>query len=127
MTELSKKIGEMDFDGLVTDLVPPVQVRGGIIAHGDAEVTYKRGTVLAKDGITGKLSVLGTSGDDLTADCILCDDTTVGESDDAPVAVYIAGCFDLNKVTVAEGYTMTQADQDKLRERGIVFKAASAV
>ena len=31
MTELSKKIGDMEFDGLVTDLTPPVQVRGGTI------------------------------------------------------------------------------------------------
>ena len=31
MTNLSKKLGEMNFDGLFTDVVPAVQVRGGII------------------------------------------------------------------------------------------------
>ena len=40
-------------------------------------------------------------------------------------AVYKAGCFDLEKLTVAEGYTVTEADKDKLRERGIVFKSVS--
>ena len=37
-----------------------------------------------------------------------------------------AGCFDPEKVTVAEGYTITQADRDKLRTYSIIFKAASA-
>ena len=31
MTNLSKKLGEMNFDGLFTDVVPAVQVRGGTI------------------------------------------------------------------------------------------------
>lgn len=126
MKNLSNMIGEMEFDGLVTDIVPAVQVRGGVIAGVASKTVLKRGTVLAKSTATGKLSVLGSSTpNDLTADCILCDDVEV-DSTDAKVVVYTAGCFDINKVTIAEGHTITEAERDKLRERGIVFKAAAA-
>lgn len=124
MKNLSSKIGEMEFDGLVTDIVPAVQVRGGIVAGLGAKTVLKRGTVLAKSTASGKLYVLGSaSPNDLTADCILCDDTEV-DTTDAKVMVYTAGCFDINKATVADGHTITEAEKDKLRERGIVFKAA---
>ena len=91
-----------------------------------------RGTILAKSSGTagdGKLVVLGTTAETnetLTPDCILCDDTDVGTAEDVNVPVYFAGCFDPEKVTVDEGYTITEDDFDKLRERGILFKAAGA-
>ena len=126
--ELGKKLGEMAYDGLITNLTPPVQVFGGTICKLSAEATYPRGTLLAKSTKDGKLYILGTtaaSGDTLTPDCILCDETVVSTAEDVPAAVYTAGCFDPEKVTVAEEYTLTEADKDKLRERGIVYKAAS--
>lgn len=123
-----RKVGEMEFDGLVTGMNPAVQVRGGIIAAPSEAVTYKRGTVFAKSTTDNKLYIIGTaaaSGDTLTPDCILCDDTEMAGSD-VTAAVYTAGCFDPSKVTVDDSYTMSEADKDKLRERGIVFKAAFA-
>ena len=51
---------------------------------------------------------------------------TVGTDADEKVAVYTAGCFDPDKVTVAESYTISQTDKDNLRMRGIVFKDAAA-
>ena len=51
-------------------------------------------------------------------DCILCDDTDIGTAADENVAVYTAGCFNISALKVASGYTITQADKDKLRERG---------
>lgn len=128
MTNLSKKLGDMEYDGLITNLIPDIQTAGGTIAKGSAAVTLERGTVLAKSSSTGKLSILGTSAgesDTLTADCILCDDVEVGTDADVTVPVYTAGCFDPEKVIVAESYTITEADKDELRKRGIVFKAAS--
>lgn len=128
MENLYRKVDEMDFDGLVTGLTPTVQVRGGTICKGSVAATFPRGAVLAKSSKDGKLYLLGTaatSGDTLTPDCILCDDSDVGTDADAVVTVYTAGCFDPNKVTVKNGYTMTEADRDKLRERGIVFLAAT--
>ena len=133
MTNLSKKLGEMNFDGLFTDVVPAVQVRGGIIRkQTTSAVTLKRGTILAKSYGTagdGKLVVLGTaavSNETLTPDCILCDDIEVGTAADEKVAVYTAGCFDIGNVTVSASYTITEGDKDNLRMRGIVFKAAAA-
>ncbi len=129
---LSKKIGESGYDGLVTDLTPQPIVRGGTIRKLAAAATLARGTILAKSSGTagdGKLVVLGTdaeTGETLTPDCILCDDTDVGTEEDVSAAVYFAGCFDPGKVTAAESYTVTEDDFDKLRERGILFKAAAA-
>ena len=133
MTNLSKKLGEMNFDGLFTDVVPAVQVRGGTIRkQTTSAVTLKRGTILAKSYGTagdGKLVVLGSTAKEnetLTPDCILCDDIDVGTAADEKVAVYTAGCFDIGKVTVSASYTITESDKDNLRMRGIVFKAAAA-
>lgn len=193
MANLNAKIGDMAYDGLVTDIKPAVIVAGGVIAHGVAEASFVRGTLLEK-GADGKLYIFGTNpsgtiteefnGDGsektftLTADvlpvqvvayvgttetavtynaqtgavtfgtapaagtknvkisyenpaanepdCILCEDVTVADDADAKVAVYIAGCFDPNKLTLGTGATISTADADILREKGIIFKAAAA-
>ena len=119
--ELRTKLGNMEYDGLITGLNPPTRVDGGTIAKLAAPATLKRGTLLGKAD-SGLLSIYDGTG---TPDCILCDDTEVGTTDDTPVDVYAAGWFNPEKVTVAEGYTITQADKDKLRAYSIVFKAAT--
>ncbi|MFR8334950.1 MAG: head decoration protein [Oscillospiraceae bacterium] len=133
MINLSEKLGEMTFDGLITDIKPAPEVRGGVIRKLSAAATLKRGTILAKSSGTagdGKLVVLGSTAvkatRTLTPDCILCDDIDVGTAADEKVAVYTAGCFDIGKVTVSASYTITEGDKDNLRMRGIVFKAAAA-
>lgn len=129
MINLSEKLGEMTFDGLITDIKPAPEVRGGVIRKLSAAATLKRGTILAKSSGDGKLVVLGTaavSNETLTPDCILCDDIEVGTAADEKVAVYTAGCFDIGKVTVSASYTITEGDKDNLRMRGIVFNAAAA-
>lgn len=129
MINLSEKLGEMTFDGLITDIKPAPEVRGGVIRKLSAAATLKRGTILAKSSGDGKLVVLGTAAvnnETLTPDCILCDDIEVGTAADEKVAVYTAGCFDIGKVTVSASYTITEGDKDNLRMRGIVFKAAAA-
>lgn len=131
MMNLNQKIGEMEFDGLISGISPTPLVGGGVIRKLSAATTIKRGTILAKStGTAGdnKLVVLGTaaaSNETLTADCILCDDIEVGTTEDENVAVYISGCFNTNKVTVADSYTISEADKDNLRMRGIIFKAAA--
>lgn len=119
--ELRQKLGSMEYDGLITGLNPPTRVDGGTIAKLAAPATLKRGTLLGKAD-SGLLSIYDGTG---TPDCILCDETEVGTAEDVPVDVYVAGCFDPEKVTVADGYTITQADKDKLRTYSIVFKAAT--
>lgn len=131
MTELNKRLGSMDYDGLIADIYPKLVVSGGTIRKLAEAATIKRGTILAKSSGTsddGKLVVLGTaaaSNEVLTAYCILCDDVDVGTADDVTAPVYLMGCFNSNKVTVADSYTMTEADKDALRNGGIVFKAAA--
>ena len=121
MSELSKSLGTMEYDGLIADINPKLVVSGGIIRKLGTAGTIKRGTILAKSGGTAgdnKLVVLGTaaaSNEVLTAYCILCDDVDVGTADDVTAPVYLMGCFNSNKVTVADSYTMTEADKDALR------------
>ncbi len=125
MKELSKKLGDMEFDGLVTDNVPKTQIRCGIIRKQSENTPLKRGAILAKSSADGKLVLLGTtadSGETLTPDSILCDDV-IDTSEDVSTSVYTAGCFDQQKTTVRDGYSMTQADYDTLRKYGIVFKS----
>lgn len=132
MINLSEKLGEMTFDGLITDIKPAPEVRGAVIRKLSAAATIKRGTILAKSSGTagdGKLVILGTeaaSNEVLTPDCILCDDIEVGTAADEKVAVYTAGCFNIDRVAVADSYTITDGDKDNLRMRGIVFKAAAS-
>lgn len=129
MADLYKNYDAVNFDGLISDTVPQIVTGAGTIAKGAAEATYVRGTVFAKSSSTGKLVILGTSagsGETLTAYGILCDDITVGTAADAGAAIYVAGTFDPGKLTVADGYTMTAADVDALRDGGIYLKAAQA-
>lgn len=65
--------------------------------------------------------------EELVPDCILCDPVTVGTANDVNVAAYIAGCFNPDKLTVKSGYTLTEGDKDKLRERGIILVEPSAI
>lgn len=121
---LNRKVDEMSYDKLIAGMTPPVKVISGTLAGLDTAADYVRGTVLAKSGADGRLYILGTdagAGDTLTPDCILCDETTV--EGDTAAAVYAAGCFNLDALTVKEGYTITQADRDKLRERGLYLAA----
>lgn len=118
---LNDKVGSMEYDKLIAGMTPPVKVASGVIAKltGSA-ATYLRGTVLAKSAADGKLYLLGSeTPEDLTPDCILCDDEEIGTDADANVAVYVMGCFNEGAVTVKEDYDITQADRDALRERGI--------
>jgi len=121
MKELRNKLGEMEYDGLITGLNPPVRVEGRTIGKLPAAAALKRGTLLGRSD-AGTAAVYDGTG---TPDSILCDDTEAGTEEDVEVVVYAAGCFDPAKITVADGYELTQADRDKLRAYSVIFKAAS--
>jgi hypothetical protein len=124
MRDLNRKVGDKEYDGLITDLNPPIEVRGGTIAGLAAASVYKRGTILAKNTADNKLYILGsTVGTDvLIPHSVLCDDCDVGASVDSNQAVYTAGCFHTEKVTALTGYTISETDYDELRKRNIVFR-----
>ncbi len=122
---LNEKIGSMEYDKLISGMTPPVKVASGIIAKVTGEaVIYQRGTALAKSAADGKLYLLGSdTPEDLTPDCILCDDEEVGTDNDVNAAVYVMGCFNEGALIVKDEYDITQADRDALRERGIYLSA----
>ena len=112
MSELSKSLGNMEYDGLIADINPKLVVSGGTLRKLGAAGTIKRG---AASGDT----------ETLTAYAILCDDVDVGTTDDVTVPVYLAGCFNLNKCITINDHTITEAEKDALRNGGIFFKAAA--
>lgn len=131
--DLHTKVGSVDFPQLFASIDPPALVRGGTIRKLGAKATLVRGTILAKSSGSagdGKLVVLGTtaaSNETLTADCILTDDIEVGTSADENVTVYITGDFNIEAVTVASGYTITEDDKDALRTKGILLGTVQPV
>ncbi len=124
MADLSRKVGEMEYDALIIGDIPHRQVGSGTIRAVETETPFKRGTVLAKSSADNKLVILGTEpaeGETLTPDCILCDDIIV-ESDTTT-----AGSFNSNKVITAKGYTITAEDADALRKYDIVLQSAATM
>ena len=88
----------------------------GVFASGGGVLL--RGTVLGINA-DGKLGVLGGSG--LTAYAILCDNTDATGADTV-AEIYLTGQFNRHALHVAEGYTMTTADETALRNGGIYLE-----
>ena len=129
MRELNTYLGEMEYDGLISDLTPKTRIGGRTIRRMAQATVLKRGTILARSSADGTVVVLGTEpadGETLTPDSILCDDVEVGTDADVIAAVYTAGCFNFERTHVADGYALTLADEDVLRKYGIVCKTALA-
>lgn len=120
--DLHEKLGEVTFESLFAGIEPPALVRGGTIAHGEEETVIKRGTLLGKKD--GKLSVYAGKEKSGDPDCILTDDVTVGTADEN-VTVYITGNFNRDALIVGEGYSITAADEDALRVKGILLAGVS--
>lgn len=130
--ELCYQVGEIGQDNLIAKLYPPAQTTGVTLRAADKETILPRGTVLSVSSTDGLLVQLGTeaaaadpdttgsTAETLTAAYILCDDTTVG-TENTPTVAYRAGCFNADALTVADGYTITAADEDALRKYGIIL------
>lgn len=129
---LDENIGAVEYDGLIAGNVPVADVfTVKIRKEATATATLKRGTVLALSAsgtaADGKMVILGTtaaSNETLVANCILCDDVEVGTAADVNVLAYRTGRFARNKLIVKNGYTMTAADEQALREGGILLDDA---
>lgn len=125
--DLHEKLGSVEFEKLFAGMQPPAIVKHGTIRKLGTAGTIKRGTLLAKSsgsGGDGKLVIFGTSaGSDetLTADCVLTDDIDVGTTADENVTVYVGGCFNEAALIMAANTTLTEADRDALRMKGILL------
>lgn len=134
---LDENIGAVEYDGLIVGNVPVADVFTVKIRKQASEaVTLKRGTVLALSAsgtaADGNMVILGTEAhktsgtadEVLTANCVLCDDVEVGTDADVTALAYRTGHFARNKLIVMTGYTMTAADEQALREGGILLDDA---
>lgn len=127
MIELSKNVAVMEPDDLIADTQPPCRPGCATVRKSAAAQLLKRGSIMAKSSVDGKLVILGSTaatGETLEAYGILADNIEVGTAEDVSTTIYIGGKFNSNKITVADGYTITEKDKDTLRKYGIEFTAA---
>lgn len=127
-TELLNKIGSVESDNLVVGTVPALRVGNARLRKNSGKL--KRGTVLAKSSKDDTLVVLGTTaeeGETLEAYGILTDDIEVPTDENVYMTIYISGMFNSNKIIMADGYVMKEADKDVLRKYGIEFIAAASI
>jgi hypothetical protein len=111
-------------DNLFADTTPAPKVEIKTIAALSAAASYKRGTVLAQSAGSGKLYIAGSAEpEDLTPDCILCDDEELETAADKNVSVYVAGRFNTGALIWKQGYSPSMGDLNDLRERNILLAA----
>lgn len=128
--DLHTKIGSVTPENLFAGLDPRALTKAGMLRKLGTAATLARGTLLAKSsgaGGDGKLVIFGTtagSNETLTADCVLAEDIEVGTAADEPALVYITGNFNEDALILATGASLTEADKDALRVRGILLGAS---
>lgn len=128
--DLHTKIGSVTPENLFAGLDPRVLTKAGVLRKLGTAATIVRGTLLAKSSGTGgdgKLVIFGTtagSNETLTADCVLAEDVEVGTAADEPALVFITGNFNEDALILATGASLTEADKDALRIRGILLGAS---
>jgi len=128
--DLHTKIGSVTPENLFAGLDPRALTKTGTLRKLGTAGTLARGTLLAKSSGTGgdgKLVIFGTtagSNETLTADCVLAEDVEVGTAADEPALVFITGNFNEDALILATGASLTEADKDALRVRGILLGAS---
>lgn len=128
---LDENLGSVGYDGLIVANEPVADVFTVTIRKAAAAAAaYKRGTVLALSAGTagdGKMVILGTiaaPSETLTANCILAEDVEVGTDADVTALAYRTGHFARNKLAVGFGSDLTAADEEILRNAGILLSDA---
>lgn len=128
--DLHTKIGSVTPENLFAGPDPRALTKTGVLRKLGTAATMARGTLLAKSSGTGgdgKLVIFGTtagSNETLTADCVLAEDVEVGTTADEPALVFITGNFNEDALILATGASLTEADKDALRIRGILLGAS---
>lgn len=128
--DLHEKIGSVTPENLFAGLDPRALTKAGVLRKLGTAATLVRGTLLCKSSGSagdGKLVIFGTTAatnETLTADCVLAEDVAVGTSADENALVFITGNFNEDELTLASGASLTEADRDALRVRGILLGAS---
>lgn len=118
MAIYNSKIGEMTRDNLFADIYVKQITASGTVASGQGILS--RGTIVALDTATNKLSILGTDVNHIPYG-VLCD-AVDATSEDAVCELYMTGKFNKAAIIVKEGYTLTAEDIAKLRNAGIFIE-----
>lgn len=119
MARLDENLGAVNYDNLINSVNPPVEVFSVELAG--KQGVLKRGTLLATaDGGMVKISS-GTTG---KANAVLADDIDTGNSGAVVAVAYRTGHFNTNSLIVADGYEITAADKEALRNAGILISDA---
>lgn len=114
--ELCRKVGEVGQDNLIAKLFPPAEPFGIKVAGGEG--VLKRGTVMALSGTDYVVLDTETTG---KANCVLSDPVDASGEDAVTAVAYRTGHLNRKALIVAEGYTMTAADEEELRKGGILL------
>ena len=128
--DLHEKIGSVTPENLFAGLDPRALTKAGVLRKLGTAATLVRGTLLCKSSGSagdGKLVIFGTTAatnETLTADCVLAEDVAVGTSADENALVFITGNFNEDALILATGASLTEADKDALRIRGILLGAS---
>lgn len=116
-------IGTCKPDWLVADASMPVDVATVNIAATEEIMKLRRGSVLAEAEADGTCSLL-SGAEGTQAAYILKEDVETSETDSVVAEVYRTGKFIRNVLIVADGYTMSVADERALRDAGIYLESA---
>lgn len=114
--ELCRKVGEVGQDNLIAKLFPPAEPFGIKVAGGEG--VLKRGTVMALSGTDYVVLDAETTG---KANCVLSDPVDASGESPVTAVAYRTGHLNRKALIVAEGYTMTAADEEELRKGGILL------
>ena len=116
---LDENLGTVNYDGLIVDNVPVADVVIVKLAAGTG--TLVRGTVVT-GAPGGELSPAAAALVATNGTYILVDDTDVTSATNA--AAYRTGHFARNKLTTNGSYVLTAADEEILRNAGILLDDA---
>ena len=129
MSEILNQSNEMRYDNLVVSSKHDLDVKIVNVASGQG--VLKRGTVLA---VTSESTyvVCGSELDDnvtATANCIVSDsaDTGTEAGSEVSVVVYISGNMNVNALIVADGYELSNADKEDLRNAGLFLSSSNTI
>jgi len=123
--KLNENLGGIGYDGLIVANTPVADAFSVTLRKGQG--VLKRGSVLAISSADRAMVLLGTSpasGETLTANCILADDTETGTVADIHGIAYRTGHFNRKGVITKDGTTLSAADEEELRKGGILLSDA---
>lgn len=117
-----ENIGACESEMLIADASVPCSVVHVTVAKAAAATTLKKGTVLGAD--TDGLCAILSGATGATASYVLAEDTELSTTGTVTAEAYETGKFIRNSLIVADGYTMTAADERALRDAGIFLENA---